>query len=415
MKAVNKFPGYEHVKVSLEVTPRGTGMSFTKLRNILKDPKSTPDQQYALWAQGFDEQRLGKDWILHLMDISRKGMGVSQQTTAQPAPQPVVEVRLFNALVRPSLLEKKLIRTSSRQQEIMEGLPRNAKEKKLYELLEFWGHFISFKTVDLGKTNAVDQNAKQEIMKMRQHYLGPVINGMTFNEITKGDLWQNPKVIPHLLKYIYQGIPYIEERIKKFIVPNQQQTYLSAIDKIKSLYREVVAQYSGQQGVTEKMLPKSSFAGSDKNKLGPAGHLKGKMKRPARQGDLVGGMEESWKDKLAAASLAGAMALGAGNASARVTGKEDPGVNRLTGKPNVVQQNPKDIENPSTGGFSKEYLQKAADPKRFGRFLISVEKAQELLKQQEKNNESYNRKLVPVSEDVESIMSGLIEQIIKNK
>ena len=32
-------------------------------------------------------------------------------------------------------------------------------------------------------------------------------------------------------------------------------------------------------------------------------------------------------------------------------------------------------------GYSKEYLQKAADPKRFGRYLISVEKAQELLKQ----------------------------------
>jgi hypothetical protein len=32
-------------------------------------------------------------------------------------------------------------------------------------------------------------------------------------------------------------------------------------------------------------------------------------------------------------------------------------------------------------GYSKEYLQKAADPERFGRYLISVEKAQELLKQ----------------------------------
>jgi hypothetical protein len=38
----------------------------------------------------------------------------------------------------------------------------------------------------------------------------------------------------------------------------------------------------------EAMLPAKAFAGSDKNKLGPAAHLKGKMKRPARQGDLVG-------------------------------------------------------------------------------------------------------------------------------
>ena len=76
MKAVNRFPGYEHVKAQLEVTPRGTGMSFTKLRNILKDPNATPEQQYALWSQGFDEAKLGKDWILHLMDVTRKGIGI---------------------------------------------------------------------------------------------------------------------------------------------------------------------------------------------------------------------------------------------------------------------------------------------------------------------------------------------------
>ena len=43
----------------------------------------------------------------------------------------------------------------------------------------------------------------------------------------------------------------------------------------------------------EAMLPKSAFAGSNKNKLGPAAHLKGKMKRSARAGDLVGDAEES--------------------------------------------------------------------------------------------------------------------------
>jgi hypothetical protein len=85
MKAVNKFQGYEHVKVSLEATPRGTGMSFTKLRNILKDPNATPEQQYQTWAEGFDEKKLGKDWILHLMDLTRKGMGI------QPKKEPAVQ------------------------------------------------------------------------------------------------------------------------------------------------------------------------------------------------------------------------------------------------------------------------------------------------------------------------------------
>jgi pyrimidine deaminase RibD-like protein len=43
--------------------------------------------------------------------------------------------------------------------------------------------------------------------------------------------------------------------------------------------------------IKEGMMPKKNFAGSDKHKLGPAAHLKGKMKRPARAGDLVGAME----------------------------------------------------------------------------------------------------------------------------
>ena len=44
-----------------------------------------------------------------------------------------------------------------------------------------------------------------------------------------------------------------------------------------------------EEDAVEAMLPKSAFAGSDKNKLGPAAHLKGSMKRPAKAGDLVGG------------------------------------------------------------------------------------------------------------------------------
>ena len=79
MKSVNKFPGYEHVKVTLNPTPRTTGMSFTKLRNVLKDPQASEKQQYHLWSQGFDETTLGRDWIKHLMDITRKGMGVSDK------------------------------------------------------------------------------------------------------------------------------------------------------------------------------------------------------------------------------------------------------------------------------------------------------------------------------------------------
>ena len=93
------------------------------------------------------------------------------------------------------------------------------------------------------------------------------------------------------------------------------------------------------------------------------------------------GVEEGWKDKVAAAGLAGAMAFGASGANARVTPGDDPNINRLTGKPIATQQAtdtaPAKAEAPK--GFSKEYLQAVVDGKH-PRPMVSVEKAKELLK-----------------------------------
>ena len=70
------------------------------LRNSLKsDP---PEKALAVWSNAFDAKKLGGDWIEHLMDITRKGMGIQQQTQQQPAP---VAERLFNALIAPKVNE----------------------------------------------------------------------------------------------------------------------------------------------------------------------------------------------------------------------------------------------------------------------------------------------------------------------
>jgi len=95
-------------------------------------------------------------------------------------------------------------------------------------------------------------------------------------------------------------------------------------------------------------------------------------------------LDENWKHRLAGAALAGAMALGAGGAHARVTGDEDPSINRLTGKPIATQVTPS-AEQPAAAvkkGFSAEYLKSVIDGTH-PRPLISKERAQELLKQQE--------------------------------
>ena len=68
--------------------------------------------------------------------------------------------------------------------------------------------------------------------------------------------------------------------------------------------------------------------------------------------------EISWKgikQGAAAAGLAGALALGSGAAQARVSGDEDPGVNRLTGKPNITQVAPSDSKPSSLPSLSDRY------------------------------------------------------------
>lgn len=76
-----KFAPLAHVKVSAYVTPRksdegGTGVSTTQLRNALRD---LPDEEaFRVWSQAYNVQKLGAQWIKHLMNIARQNMGLSE-------------------------------------------------------------------------------------------------------------------------------------------------------------------------------------------------------------------------------------------------------------------------------------------------------------------------------------------------
>ena len=76
-----KFPPLAHVKVSAYVTPRGsteggTGVSTTQLRDALKN---LPDEEaFKVWSKAYNVQKLGADWIRHLMDVARKNMNIKK-------------------------------------------------------------------------------------------------------------------------------------------------------------------------------------------------------------------------------------------------------------------------------------------------------------------------------------------------
>jgi hypothetical protein len=97
---------------------------------------------------------------------------------------------------------------------------------------------------------------------------------------------------------------------------------------------------------------------------------------------LINDVDEGWKSKLAGAALAGAAALGASGAHARVMPGDDPNINRLTGTSIAqTQAGNTDVKPSAPGaGFSKAYLQKVANGEH-PRPMLSKEKAQELLSQ----------------------------------
>ena len=82
----------------------------------------------------------------------------------------------------------------------------------------------------------------------------------------------------------------MQDRYAKFMPTEYKKENESFKDKIIDKIMSPIKDYNKSK---ESMLPKSAFAGSDKHKLGTAAHLTGKMKRPARAGDLVGGEGQS--------------------------------------------------------------------------------------------------------------------------
>ncbi len=74
-EAVKKYGGTQNqVKFETIGTNRGTGITFTALRNVLKDPNLSEQDKLAQWAKAFDVDTLGIDWIKQLMHVAAKNM-----------------------------------------------------------------------------------------------------------------------------------------------------------------------------------------------------------------------------------------------------------------------------------------------------------------------------------------------------
>jgi hypothetical protein len=370
MKAVNKFQGYEHVKVSLEPTPRGTGMSFTKLRNILKDPNATPEQQYAVWAQGFDEAKLGKNWILHLMDITRKGMGITQQPAKQPAPAPVAEQRLFNALVRP------INETDEKHYHGWDEYEED-KSSQVAEFLHEIQPELFSRYGDEYLMNLIQQVCRKNPQASVTQGAGAVIRQLKSGldearmsaAVKLQRAWEREQ--QKSAASAKRGREYMDQ-IKQDVADKEkkkEQDTKEDHSTVSGWGKGAYDTYSGTRhgrGVAERMLPKSAFAGSDKNKLGSAGQWKNtgpSKNRPARAGDLVGGSAEESVDRrgflkgLGAAAVAGAAGYQLGKPDIDETVYKNPKVVFLLGYLHAAKEYlPRDKDTLEIDSIIEDYL-----------------------------------------------------------
>jgi hypothetical protein len=96
-------------------------------------------------------------------------------------------------------------------------------------------------------------------------------------------------------------LPLVQQRARELLNPPKPPEPKKDVEEAGSPAQQaaiaIAMKKAGKKPKSEAMLPKSAFAGSDKNKLGSAGQLKGSMKRPARAGDLVGGGAEESIEK----------------------------------------------------------------------------------------------------------------------
>ena len=175
-----------------------------------------------------------------------------------------------------------------------------------------------------------------------------------------------------------------DEVARKSTADKQMADNIAKLPELKAEYERMKAEYKSLGGSNWQYADREQNL-TDRER--EARSMEGPMNNlwrtisAAEKAQKSQGVGEGWKDKVAAAGLAGAMAFGAAGANARVTPGDDPSINRLTGKPIATQQAtdnaPAKAEAPK--GFSKEYLQAVVDGKH-PRPMVSVEKAKELLK-----------------------------------
>jgi hypothetical protein len=148
--AVAKYGGtqnqvdYDVIGIPRNSSGGGNDMSFTRLRNVLKDPNKSEQEQLAAWAKGFDTDKLGLGHVKKVMDISKANMGSLKE-----------QVKLLVSQIKP------LLKNATNEQKV-----------KFYNLLkEAKDEIVDKKSVVTIQKESIDGNTQTKILGKSNDYL----------------------------------------------------------------------------------------------------------------------------------------------------------------------------------------------------------------------------------------------------
>jgi hypothetical protein len=148
--AVAKYGGtqnqvdYDVIGIPRNSSGGGNDMSFTRLRNVLKDPNKSEQEQLAAWAKGFDTDKLGLGHVKKVMDISKANMGSLKE-----------QVKLLVSQIKP------LLKNATNEQKV-----------KFYNLLkEAKDEIVDKKSVGTIQKESRDGNTQTKILGKSNDYL----------------------------------------------------------------------------------------------------------------------------------------------------------------------------------------------------------------------------------------------------
>ena len=205
-----QYPGFEHVKIDVVRTERdpdagGTGISFTALRNILTKQNVSEEEQLQAWENAFDVSKLGTDWIKNLMDITRKGMGVSPAPAAIPKELPApIATKLKERQLAEQIEEMARTLGESSQEKISKRKQQSTKGLNTYGDSEhvsgdYTGYRLGMAVAGADGKTPIDMKAKSWVGKkktthpytqeeqdmLKQAYK---VVGASYNDLNKGDM-----------------------------------------------------------------------------------------------------------------------------------------------------------------------------------------------------------------------------------